>query len=90
MNLGTQKLLEGLSYCSFILKHLFRDTPKDPNSPEESTGGNSKEESGSTCWSVVWSNQRETVDEELPLTFSDTVMVRNFLRKAKKIWKKLC
>jgi hypothetical protein len=35
-----------------------------------------------------WSDQRETVDEELPLTFSDTVMVRNFSRKAKKIWKK--
>jgi hypothetical protein len=68
----------------FILKHLFRDTPEDPNSPEESSGGNSKEESGSTGWS----DQRETVDEELPLTFSDTVMVRNFSRKAKKIWKK--
>ena len=89
MNLGTQKLLEGLSYCSFILKHLFRDTPEDPNSPEESAGGNSKEESGSTCWSVVWSDQRETVDEELSLTFSDTAMVRKFSRKAKKIWKRL-
>ena len=37
---------------------------------------------------VVPSDQRETVDGELPLTFSDTVMVRNFSRKAKKIWKK--
>ena len=88
MNLGTQKLLEGLSYCSFILKHLFRDTPKDSNSPEKSAGGNSKEESGSICWLVVWSDQRETVYEELPLTFSDMVMVRNFSRKT-KIWKKL-
>ena len=69
----------------FILKHLYRDIPEDPNSPVESSGGNSKEESGSTGWS----DQRETVDEELPLTFSDTVMVRNFSRKAKKIWKKL-
>nr|XP_023882469.1 phospholipase SGR2 [Quercus suber]POF22783.1 phospholipase sgr2 [Quercus suber] len=68
----------------FILKHLYRDIPEDPNSPTESSGGNSKEESGSTGWS----DQRETVDEELPLTFSDTVMVRNFSRKAKKIWKK--
>ena len=32
-----------------------------------------------------WSDQRETVDEELPLKFSDTVMVRNFSKKAKKI-----
>ncbi|GMY08020.1 phospholipase SGR2-like [Fagus crenata] len=54
----------------FILKHLFRDTPEDPNSPKESSGGNSKEESGSTGWS----DQREAVDEELPLTFSNTVM----------------
>ncbi|KAM4075704.1 hypothetical protein ACJW30_12G007500 [Castanea mollissima] len=68
----------------FILKHLYRDIPEDPNSPAESSGGNSKEESGSTGWS----DQRETVDEELPLTFSDTVMVRNFSRKAKKIWRK--
>ena len=90
MNLGTQKLLEGLSYCSFILKHLFRDTPKDSNSPEKSAGGNSKEESGSIGWYVVvWSDQRETVDEELSLTFSDTAMVRKFSRKAKKIWKRL-
>ncbi len=69
----------------FILKHLFRDTLEDPNSPEESGGGNLKEESSSKGWS----DQRETVDGELPLTFTDMVMVRNFSRKAKKIWKKL-
>ena len=63
---------------------MYWDIPEDPNSPAEFSGGNSKEESGSTGWS----NQRETVDEKLPLTFSDTVMVRKFSRKAKKIWKK--
>ena len=64
---------------------MNRDIPKDPNSPTESScGGNSKEDGGSTGWS----DQRETVDEELPLTFFDTVMVRNFSKKAKKIWKK--
>lgn len=68
----------------FILKHLYRDIPEDPNSPEESSGTNSKDESGSTGWS----DRRETVDEELPLTFSDDVVVRNFSRKAKKIFKK--
>ena len=68
----------------FILKHLYRDILEDPNSPTESSGGNSKEESGSTGWS----DQRETVDEELPSTFSDMAMVRNFSRKAMKIWKK--
>ena len=58
--------------------------PEDPNSPAESSMGNSKEESCSTGWS----NQRETVDEELPLTFSGTVMVKKISRKAKKIWRK--
>ena len=58
----------------FILKHLYRDILEDPNSPTESSGGNSKEESGSTGWS----DQRETVDEELLLTFSDTVWLENF------------
>ncbi|KAK9995130.1 hypothetical protein SO802_024833, partial [Lithocarpus litseifolius] len=65
------------------IKHLSIHTYK-PLDHIQSSGGNSKEESGST----VWSDQRETVDEELPLTFSDTIMVRNFSRKAKKIWKK--
>ena len=32
----------------FILKHLYRDIPEDPNSPVEYSGGNSKEESGYT------------------------------------------
>ncbi|XP_035544760.1 phospholipase SGR2 isoform X1 [Juglans regia] len=68
----------------FILKHLYRDIPEDPNSSEESSATNSKEESGSTGWC----DQRETVDEELPLTFSDNIMVKNFSRKAKKIFKK--
>ncbi|XWS21970.1 hypothetical protein CRYUN_Cryun30bG0103700 [Craigia yunnanensis] len=58
----------------FILKHLYRDIP------EEYNGGSSKHESVSTGWS----DQRETKDEELPLTFSDRIMVRNFSRKAKK------
>ncbi|GAY62516.1 hypothetical protein CUMW_218420, partial [Citrus unshiu] len=32
----------------FILKHLYRDIPEDPNSAIESGGDNSKGESGST------------------------------------------
>ena len=63
---------------------MYQDIPEDPNSPAESSGGNSKEESGSTGWS----DQRETVDEKLPLAFFDIVMVRNFSRKSKKIWRK--
>ncbi|XP_022718415.1 phospholipase SGR2 isoform X4 [Durio zibethinus] len=68
----------------FILKHLYRDIPEDPNSPVESNRGSSKDESVSKGWS----DQRETTDEELPLTFSDRIMVRNFSRKAKKFIKK--
>ena len=65
---------------------MYRDTPEDPNLPEESGGGNSKEEIGSIG---CWSDQGETVDEELPLAFSDMVVVRFFFsRKANKILKK--
>lgn len=58
----------------FILKHLYRDIPEDPNSA--AIGG-----------STGWNNQREKAEEELPLTFSDNVMVRNFSSKAKKVLK---
>ncbi|KAB1210959.1 Phospholipase SGR2 [Morella rubra] len=68
----------------FILRHLYRDIPEELSSPVEFSGGNLKEDSGSTRWS----DQRETVNEELPLTFSDSSMVRNFSRKAKKVLKK--
>lgn len=68
----------------FILKHLYRDIPEDPNSPMESGGDNSKGESGSTGWS----DQREYAEEELPLTFSDRTVVRSFSRRAKKFIKK--
>ncbi|XP_021288338.1 phospholipase SGR2 [Herrania umbratica] len=68
----------------FILKHLYRDIPEDLNSPAESNGGSSKDQRVSRGLS----DQRETTDEELPLTFSDRIMVRNFSRKAKKFMKK--
>ncbi|XP_024026506.1 phospholipase SGR2 isoform X3 [Morus notabilis] len=71
----------------FILKHLYRDIPEDPedsNSHEECNGSNSKDKSGSTGWS----DQREAIEEELPLTFADRSMTRNFSSKAKKFLKK--
>ncbi|KAK2658501.1 hypothetical protein Ddye_005034 [Dipteronia dyeriana] len=71
----------------FILRHLYREIPEDLSSPTESSGSNSKSESGSG--STGWSDQRETADEELPLTFSDKNMVRNFSRSAKKFMKKI-
>lgn len=69
----------------FILKHLYRDTPDEPNSsnaPKENSC--SKQETDLEGWS----DQREVPDEELPLTFADKVFVRNFSRKANKIMKK--
>ncbi|KAF1873815.1 hypothetical protein Lal_00029521 [Lupinus albus] len=65
----------------FILRHLYRDIPEDPDFSVESSEANSKNESASTGWY----DQRDNVEEDLPLTFSDKVMVRNFSSKAKKI-----
>ncbi|KAJ9676197.1 hypothetical protein PVL29_024946 [Vitis rotundifolia] len=67
----------------FILKHLYRDIPEEPSSSEEANGGSSKNENGSTGWT----DQREAADEELPLTFAERIVIRNFSRKAKKIMK---
>ena len=57
-------------------KLLYRDIPEDPSSSEES----SKNENG-------WTDKREAAEEELPLTFAEKIVVRNFSRKAKKIMK---
>ena len=47
---------------------------------ESSCGSNSKEESGSTGWF----DQRETIDEELPLTFSNTLWLEIFQEKPRR------
>lgn len=62
----------------FILKHLYRDIPEDPNTPPEYAEPSSKD---------CWYNQKETIEEEISLTFSDEAVVRNFSRKAKKMMK---
>lgn len=67
----------------FILKHLYKDIPEDPNLLEGSSGHNSKDESSSTGWI----DRSEIKEEELPLTFSNRMMVKNFSRKAKKFMK---
>uniref|UniRef100_A0A7N0UND7 DDHD domain-containing protein n=1 Tax=Kalanchoe fedtschenkoi TaxID=63787 RepID=A0A7N0UND7_KALFE len=67
----------------FMLKHLYEDIPEDPNSPHESDQGAVKYNRRSTSWS----DQREVANEELPLTFSEPLLVRNFSRKAKKFLK---
>uniref|UniRef100_A0A7N0UPA3 Uncharacterized protein n=1 Tax=Kalanchoe fedtschenkoi TaxID=63787 RepID=A0A7N0UPA3_KALFE len=66
-----------------MLKHLYEDIPEDPNSPHESDQCAVKYNRRSTSWS----DQREVANEELPLTFSEPLLVRNFSRKAKKFLK---
>ncbi|KAK5832426.1 phospholipase SGR2-like isoform X1 [Gossypium arboreum] len=68
----------------FILKHLYRDIPEDPDSSMESNGDSSKDKSVSTGWS----DHRGSHYEESPLTFSDRIMVKSFSREAKKFVKK--
>ncbi|XP_042484087.1 phospholipase SGR2-like [Macadamia integrifolia] len=69
----------------FILKHLYRDVPEDPCSPKQFSEGSSKTKAAGSPNRFY---QRETVDEDLPLTFSDRVLVREFSRKAKEVMKK--
>ncbi|CAL5434566.1 unnamed protein product [Camellia sinensis] len=68
----------------FILKHLYRDIAEETELLEETKDGSSKYESDSDGSS----EQREAVEEELPLTFADKVLIKNFSRKAKNIMKR--
>ncbi|KAG4388775.1 hypothetical protein AAZX31_09G214700 [Glycine max] len=68
----------------FILKHLYGEIPEDSDLLVGFTGDNSKSESTS----VSWYEPRDTVEEDLPLTFSDKVMARSFSSKAKKVLQK--
>ena len=54
----------------FILKHLYRGI-HDESLREESSWRNSKSQSGFTGWS----DQRETAEEERPLTFSESTVI---------------
>ncbi|KDP45614.1 hypothetical protein JCGZ_17221 [Jatropha curcas] len=67
----------------FILKHLYKDIPEEASLHNIDGERNSKVESSSTGWT----DQRETKEEELPLTFSDRMMVKSFSRKAKRFMK---
>ncbi|KAL2467475.1 Phospholipase SGR2 [Forsythia ovata] len=62
----------------FILKHLYRDIAEEPEHLEDSKDGNNLE---------GWSNPRELADEELPLTFADSVFIKNFFLRLKKTMK---
>ncbi|XP_019051838.1 PREDICTED: phospholipase SGR2-like isoform X3 [Nelumbo nucifera] len=68
----------------FILKHLYSDIPEEPNSPELPSEGGSKSQRVPTRRFY----QRDDMDEDLPLTFSDTIVVKEFSRKVRKAMKK--
>ncbi|CAK9159279.1 unnamed protein product [Ilex paraguariensis] len=67
----------------FILKHLYRNIPEEPSSPDEPIEGSSKKESGLEGWS----HERDPTDEEIPLTFAERTLVKKFSRKTKRIMK---
>ena len=71
----------------FILKHLYRDIPEDceePNSTDQS-GGQSSDNQRQSAGRYYLSDN--SYDEDLPLTFSDKVFIKEFSRKARKVMK---
>ncbi|KAK7341042.1 hypothetical protein VNO80_23966 [Phaseolus coccineus] len=74
----------------FILKHLYQDTPEDQDIIEDPDLSviTSMDKSKHESTSVGWYEPRDTIEEDLPLTFSDKVMVKSFSSKAKKVLQK--
>ncbi|KAL0854612.1 hypothetical protein Bca101_059764 [Brassica carinata] len=73
----------------FIIKHLYRDLPDEPNSPMESTEGDDSPKDSSRPHSWIDRGQTDDdADEELPLTFSNKEIARSFSAEAKKYLKK--
>lgn len=66
-----------------MLRHLYRDIPEEPGLPNEQRESSSRDESSVSRWS----DPREVEDEELPLTFADNMLRKNFSYKAKNIMK---
>ncbi|KAG2315030.1 hypothetical protein Bca52824_018152 [Brassica carinata] len=74
----------------FIIKHLYRDLPDEPNSPMESTEGDDspKDLSRPPSWIDRGQTDDDDADEDLPLTFSNKEIARSFSAEAKKYLKK--
>nr|XP_043625139.1 phospholipase SGR2-like [Erigeron canadensis] len=69
-----------LDTALFILKHLYRDIPDEPETPDKYMEDETNQETGD--WKR-WFNDEEAAEEELPLTFSNTKFVKKFTRRAK-------
>ncbi|ONK73154.1 uncharacterized protein A4U43_C04F27830 [Asparagus officinalis] len=63
----------------FMLKHLYRDIPEEP--PELPSGEGS---SRSQRRAITLFYEKDALDEDFPLTFSDSSAVKEFSRKARK------
>ncbi|KAL4589700.1 hypothetical protein LXL04_002608 [Taraxacum kok-saghyz] len=71
-----------LDTALFILKHLYRDIPEEP----EGTDGDMENENNqgvNEYWQGWYNNLEESADEDLPLTFSNEKFVKKFTRRAK-------
>ncbi|XXG39461.1 hypothetical protein AAC387_Pa01g0415 [Persea americana] len=66
----------------FILKHLYRDIPEDPDEIRQpnSVGGSVNQREPA----AVTYQTEPVMDEDLPLTFSDRTLIREFSRKVRK------
>ncbi|CAA6670443.1 unnamed protein product [Spirodela intermedia] len=68
-----------LDTALFILKHLYRDIPEDPEATDRR-----EESSKQGRQAVATFFKNEVMDEDIPLTFSNEAMVKEFSRKARK------
>ncbi|KAJ4881271.1 Phospholipase SGR2 [Raphanus sativus] len=66
----------------FIIKHLYRELPDEPNSPMESTEGDDSPKDSSRPHSWI---SRDDTDEELPLTFSKPTNHQKLLCRSQEI-----
>ncbi|XP_024979811.1 phospholipase SGR2-like [Cynara cardunculus var. scolymus] len=64
----------------FILKHLYQDIPEEPEIPDELM---ENETNQPTQDFQGWYDNEEAVEEDLPLTFSNSRFVKKFSRRAK-------
>ncbi|KAI3711648.1 hypothetical protein L1987_70187 [Smallanthus sonchifolius] len=69
-----------LDTALFVLKHLYRDIPEEPEEPNEFMENEINQ--GISDWNG-WYDDEELAEEELPLTFSNNKSVKRFTWRAK-------
>lgn len=66
----------------FILKHLYHDIPEDPDEIRQPNKAGSSENQRKPAGLIC--QTEAVIDEDLPLTFSDRTLIREFSRKVRK------